>query len=223
MDRKLIPPRTVGRLSLYRNVLTKQLAPDAVTIFSHDIARLAAVSPAQVRRDIMSLGYSGSPNRGYEITHLLESIHQALDAPTGVRVALVGLGALGRALMDIYQGRHANLGVVAAFDINPDKTDRLFNGIPVYPMEQLNEIVKEKDILAGIIAVPAERAQPVAEQMIHAGIVSLINYAPITLRLPHSIYLEQMYLSVVMERVAYYAHQSRLRREGREVTGSRLP
>ena len=92
----MIPDKTIGRLSVYRRILNRLLSEDVKNVFSHQLAVMAGVTPSQVRRDIMSIGYSGNPNRGYGVIELIESIGHSLDDPEGQHVALVGHSGAGK-------------------------------------------------------------------------------------------------------------------------------
>ena len=132
-----IPDKTVGRLSLYRRLLSNLLIEKKEEfIFSHQLARVAGVTAAQVRRDMMIIGYSGSPKRGYAIEELIESIGQFLDAPDLQAVALVGVGNLGRAILTYFAGRRPNLKIVAAFDNDPNKAGTVIGGCRCYAMQE---------------------------------------------------------------------------------------
>jgi len=109
-----VSEKTVRRLSLYRRLLGDLLAEGAQHVYSHQLAHRSGCSAAQVRRDLMVVGYSGSPGRGYEIAGLLESLREFLDAPGGQGVVLIGIGNLGKALLAYFAGRRPNLRIVAA-------------------------------------------------------------------------------------------------------------
>jgi redox-sensing transcriptional repressor len=177
------------------------------SIYSHQIAVRAGVSPAQVRRDLMAVGYSGSPNRGYEASELLHSIEDFLYDPVGQNVALVGIGNLGRAILAFFSSRRRRLNVVAAFDTDPAKVNQVVHGCRSYPMHELPRVIHEQDIRVAIITVPADAAQGVAEQLVEAGVRGLLNFAPVTLRCAAQVYVEHMDLSVSLEKVAFFARR----------------
>jgi redox-sensing transcriptional repressor len=202
--------KTIGRLSLYRLLLDNLRRDNGITVYSHELAAAANCSAAQVRRDLMSLDYAGSPVHGYRITDLIESIDNFLDHPQGQSVALVGVGNLGRAILSYFRGRRPKLSIVAAFDDDEHKINRVINGTWCYPMADLRKIVKEKNILVGVITVPPNAAQTVADQLIEAGVHGLLNFAPARLKAPPQVYLEDVDMTMSLEKVAYF---SRLRAE----------
>lgn len=204
-----VSEKTIGRLSLYRRLLDNLLAEDKHSVYSHELARLAKVTAAQVRRDVMGLGYNGSPAHGYDITELVKCITRLLDPAKPQNVALIGVGNLGRALLAYFSGRRPSLSIVAAFDNDPVKANRVINGCMCYPVEQLAEMVKELKIELGIVAVPASEAQKIAETSLKAGIKGLLNFAPAPLHLPPGVYTSDIDLAVALEKVAFFTRQGR--------------
>jgi redox-sensing transcriptional repressor len=201
----VIPERTVERLSIYRRLLDALLAEGTQSVFSHELATMAGGTPAQVRRDIMSIGYTGTPTRGYDISGLIARIGEFLDAPEGQGVALAGVGHLGQAIMAYFAGRRPHLAIVAAFDKNPQKVDRVIHGCRCYPVEQMEQVVSEQRIRVGIIAVPATDAQAVASALVRAGVRGILNFAPTRLHLPLDVYVEDADIAVLLEKVAFFA------------------
>ncbi len=203
----MIPDKTIGRLSLYRRLLNRLFGEGVRNIYSHQLAVMAGVTPAQVRRDIMSIGYSGNPNKGYDLGELIESIGHSLDDPEGQRAALVGVGNLGRALLTYFSGRRPKLSIVAAFDSDPERTGRVIQGCRCYSIERLPEVVREHGITIGTITVPATEAQKVADTLVRAGIRGIMNFAPVRIRVPVTVYVEDIDMTMALEKVAYFARK----------------
>lgn len=211
-----VSDKTIGRLSLYRRLLNVLQAEGVRSVFSHQLANMAGCTAAQVRRDLMAVGYSGSPSAGYDVSRLLESIRDFLDVPGGQAVALVGVGNLGKALLAYFSGRRPNLQVVAAFDSDPYKANRVIHGCRCYPVESLADVVAGKDIQVAILAVPASAAQAVAETLVRAGVRGIVNFAPVRLRVPEGVYVEDIDMSISLEKVAYFARAG-VPRAGKEL------
>jgi redox-sensing transcriptional repressor len=201
-----IPVNTLGRLSLYRRLLAEQLAAGARQVYSHQLAGLAVSTPAQVRRDLMTIGFTGSPRKGYAIAELVEAINAVLARSVETAVALVGVGNLGRAILAYYANRQP-VRFAAAFDRAPDKAGRVLHGCRCYRIEQMPEIIAREGIHVGVIAVPAPEAQGVADQLVLAGARGILNFAPVRLRVPAGMYVEYVDLMMALDKVAYYAHQ----------------
>lgn len=199
--------RTVERLSLYRQLLIVQQSEKKGHIYSHQLAVMAGVTPAQVRRDLMVVGYTGSPTKGYDIRELIRGIAKFLDAPEPESVVLVGVGNLGRAILSYFSGRRPNLDIVAAFDSDPQKVDRLVLGCRCMAMNQMEEIITQHRVKTGIISVPASDAQTVADQLVRAGVCGILNFAPVPLWAPEGVFVEHIDMAVALEKVAYFARQ----------------
>jgi redox-sensing transcriptional repressor len=200
-----VPVNTIGRLSLYRRLLQEHLSTGARQIYSHQLARLAVSTPAQVRRDLMTIGFSGSPRKGYAVEELIDTIQSVLARSVETTVALVGVGNLGRAILAYYANRQP-VRFAAAFDRAPEKAGRILHGCRCYPVEQMNEVVSREHIHVGVIAVPAPEAQAVADRLVLAGVTGLLNFAPVRLHVPAGMYVENVDLMMALDKVAYYAH-----------------
>ena len=114
-----ISEKAIERLILYRRILVGLKTEGKSNLFSHQLSNLTGFTSAQIRRDLMAIGYSGSPVHGYDLDKLIESISDFVDAPQKQYVALVGVGHLGRAILDYFQGRRPKLEIFAAFDKDP--------------------------------------------------------------------------------------------------------
>ncbi len=201
----LLAERQVSRLSLYRRQLQALGGQPPLTIHSRALAALCGTSAAHVRRDLMSIGFTGSPARGYDVAALVAAIGRQLDAPGGQKAALAGVGQLGRALLDYFATRRPNLRIAVAFDVDPEKTGRVIHGCRVRPLEELGQVARDEGITVGVLTVPAAAAQAVADRMVEGGIVGFLNFAPVPLRLPARTFVEEMDITTSMERAAYFA------------------
>lgn len=200
--------KTIARLGVYRRCLNRLQGEGRPFVYSHQIATETGVSAAQVRRDLMSIGYSGSPNRGYQTTELIKSIGEQLDGPGETGVALFGLGNLGRAIIAYVSRQRPNLAISAAFDKDPAKAGRVIQGCRCYAVEEIEAVAREKHINVGIIAVPAYAAQDAADRLVAAGICGLLNFAPHSLKVPAHVHVEEQDLTLSLEKVAYFARRS---------------
>jgi redox-sensing transcriptional repressor len=212
----IIPEKTVGRLSLYRRILFDLGSEGADQVFSHQLAALAGVSAAQVRRDLMEIEASGVPARGYSVAQLSQDLGLLLDGPTGQQMALVGIGHLGHAVLTYFRGRRPNLSIVAAFDVDPALVGSNIHGCTCYSLDRLDEMVAHHQIKVAILATPAATTQDVAERLVAAGVRGLLNFAPRRLRLPPHIYVEHLDITMALERIAYFARQAPSEQEARE-------
>lgn len=202
--------KTIGRLSLYRRLLHGLMADGVANTFSHQLAHLAGVTPAQVRRDLMAIGYSGTTKRGYEVPELVDSLGQFLDAANGQAAALVGVGNLGRAILAYFAGRRPHLSIVAAFDNDPYKVNRVIHGCHCYGLDDITRVVREQDIRVAVLTVPATVAQAVADMLVAAGVRGILNFAPVRLRVPPHTYVEDIDMTMSLEKVAFFARKGSL-------------
>jgi redox-sensing transcriptional repressor len=212
MDREagIISEKNIERLSLYRRLLNGMLADGIRSAFSHQLATTSGYTAAQIRRDLMAVGYTGSPTTGYEIPQLLKAIREYLDAPGGQKVALVGVGNLGKALLSFFSGRRPSLQISAAFDNDAYKVNRVIHGCRCYSMESLAETAKAQKLKVAILAVPAGAAQEAAEKLIAVGFRGILNFAPVRLRTPPHVYVENIDMTMGLEKVAFFARQKSL-------------
>jgi redox-sensing transcriptional repressor len=206
-EAKMISVRTIGRLSLYRRILNGMMADGVRSAFSHQLSTLSGFTASQIRRDLMVVGYSGTPAQGYELPQLLKAIREFLDAPGGQKVALVGVGNLGKALLSFFSGRRPSLQIVAAFDNDAYKVNRVIHGCRCYALDSLAETAKTLKTRVAILAVPAGAAQEVAEKLARAGFRGVLNFAPVRLRTPPNVYVEDIDMTMALEKVAFFARQ----------------
>jgi redox-sensing transcriptional repressor len=202
-----IPEKALERLILYRRILIKFKRENITHLVSHQLAKLAGVTSVQLRRDLMAIGYSGSSVSGYEINELMNSIGEFIDSAEKQEVALVGVGHLGRAILDYFHGKRPKLEITIAFDKDPAIVDRVFHGCRCYHTDQLHPIIFEKNIKVAIISVPVDEAQEIAEKLVQAGVTGILNYSPVNLQLPSEIYVENRDMIMAVEKVAYFARQ----------------
>ncbi|MCK9202856.1 MAG: redox-sensing transcriptional repressor Rex [Bacteroidales bacterium] len=203
-----LPHKTVERLSQYRRSLLMILSKEKTHVFSHEIAQMLHITPVQVRRDLMLIGYSGNLRKGYDIRELIELIGKIIDSEKGQRVAVVGLGNLGKAMISYFKGKRSKLTIIAAFDINPEKINRVYDGVACYHVNQMTDIIKQNNISIGIVSVPSEQAPEIAETLVLAGIKGILNFTPKPLNVPPYVYLEEYDMITSLEKVAFFAKKN---------------
>ncbi len=202
-----IPERTIERISQYRRLLCDLKKHGRKNVYSHDLAERIGSTATQVRRDLMLLGFSGNSKTGYEISGLSQKISELLDNPGGEKVALFGVGNLGRALMPFFAAHHQDLRIVASFDIDPDKFGRVINGCRCYSSDEMGVIIPRESIKVAILAVPAGSAQSVTDELVNAGIRGILNFVPVSLQVPAGVVVENMDMGMALEKVAFMARQ----------------
>ncbi len=199
-----LPEKTIERLSAYRRTLLNLSEQGKSHIYSHELASLHNITAVQVRRDIMLIGYASVTKKGYHIAELIEVIGSIIDTDQGQNVAVIGIGNLGRAITTYFNGKRSKLNIVATFDVDESKVNRVISGVHCYNINQLNEIIRENNISIGIITVPPEQAISVAENLVYAGIKGILNFTSVLLNVPPEVYLEEYDMITSLEKVAYY-------------------
>jgi len=207
MDKANLPEKTIERLSEYRRTLLNCLAKGKTHIYSHELAGLHNITAVQVRRDLMLIGYSSMKKKGYDAQELIKVIGDIIDHQVGLNVAVVGMGNLGRAITTYFNGKRPKLNIVAAFDVDPNKVNRVISGVNCYHMKELPDVIKRNDISIAIISSPPDTANQVAEQLVAAGIKGILNFTTIPLVVPENVYLEEYDMITSMEKVAYFVKQ----------------
>jgi redox-sensing transcriptional repressor len=199
-----LPEKTVERLSEYRRTLYNCLAKGKTHIYSHELAGLHNITAVQVRRDLMLIGYSSLKKKGYDAQELIKVIGGLIDHEESLSVAVVGMGNLGRAITAYFNGKRPKLNIVAAFDVDPNKVNRVVAGVNCFHIKDLNDVVKRSNISIAIIAAPPDSAATVAELLVNAGIKGILNFTTVPVNVPESIYLEEYDMITSLEKVAYF-------------------
>ncbi|MBW2702124.1 MAG: redox-sensing transcriptional repressor Rex [Deltaproteobacteria bacterium] len=202
-----IPDRAVTRLSLVLRRLEVLCAAGVKRVFSRELAEKVGVTAVQVRRDLMAIGYSGSPNKGYEVCALSQAIKAWLHPGLRPAAALVGLGNLGRALLTYFRDREPHLDLLAAFDIDPGKTCMECVGLAVHHVDELERVCKALNVRVAILTLPPEAAQAVAERLAAVGVHALVNFTHASLRLDPHVFVEDVDLSVALDRAVFFSHK----------------
>jgi redox-sensing transcriptional repressor len=203
--KKHIPEKSIERLSQYRRTLLNVLKTGKTNIYSHELAALMHITSVQVRRDLMLIGYSGSQSKGYDISELIVHIANILDDEKGINVAVVGMGNLGRAITGYFVGKRPKLNIVALFDNDPQKVNKMVSGVFCYHIETMYTVIRKENIKVAILTVPAEAAQTMATQLVIAGIKGILNYTPMPLKVSSSVFIEEYDIITSLEKVSYYA------------------
>ncbi len=194
---------SVGRFSLYLRRLEGLLREGATTVSSAQLGEALGVTDAQVRKDLAYLGNLGQPGIGYPTQELIAAIRRALGIDREWLVALVGVGNLARALLRYGGFPQRGFRIVVLFDTDPAKVGQSVDGLVIHPLEQMPAAIAASNAELGVVAVPAEAAQPVADALVAAGVRGVLNFAPVVLRLPHNVSLVSVDLTVQLEQLAF--------------------
>jgi redox-sensing transcriptional repressor len=181
---------TVGvaaRLSRYLQVLSQAKKMGKDRISSQEISDYTNVNATQIRRDLSAFGKFGKRGVGYNIDSLLGEIRKILRTQGQHNIALVGAGRLGEAIASSPIFAEHGINIAAVFDTDPEKFGRLVGQVPVSEYGRLAETVRDKNIIVGVLAVPADNAQQVANDLVDAGVKILFNYSEALLDVPSDV------------------------------------
>ncbi len=199
-----IPDIVVGRLPVYLRALLRMAQDGQQITSSKELGERLGISSAQIRKDLSHFGEFGKQGTGYQIQFLVEQIQRILKVESEWAVALVGLGDLGRAV-GRYKG-FANRGfrITAIFDNDPEKIGTDINGLTVMDSANMIAEIRARGLKVAMLAVPAEKAQEVANQLVEAGLKGILNYAPINLTVPKEVRVQYIDPVTHLQRMTFY-------------------
>jgi redox-sensing transcriptional repressor len=203
-----IPEMTIRRLSVYSRCLL-QLEEDGIrTVSSQELADRFNLNSAQVRKDLAYFGEFGVRGIGYYVSGLKAELQKILGLDREWAVALVGFGNLGSALFHYKGFARQGFRIAAIFDDDPAKAGRDVDGVPIFATPDLTRELRARAIQIAIVAVPADGAQVVTDQLVAAGIKAVLNFAPTRLRVARDVRLKNVDLSIELETFSFYLSKS---------------
>ena len=204
MQKLVIPRKTVYRLSLYYRALQRLKANRIETVSSAALSKAAGVKPTQLRKDLTYFGQFGTRGLGYSVGALSEKLTDVLGTTHLQPVILVGAGHLGSALLRYPGFAKEGFEVVAAFDLDASRPRTQEIGVKVLPMTKIREFVRESRVKMAILTVPGTVAQEVANGLVDAGIIAILNFAPIILQVPDRVVVNNVDLAIELENLSYF-------------------
>ena len=212
---KRIPEATVLRLPVYQRILAELVRAGARTVSSEQLADLARMNAAKVRKDLSLLGSFGTRGSGYDAGFLISQIDRALGVDENWSVAIVGIGNLGRALTNSAGFASRGCEVTSLFDVDPAVVGEEIRGMKVRHMDEIATLRAAERPDIGVITTPGWAAQGVADLLVRAGVTSLLNFAPRVLNVPPSVHLRYVDLSIELQVLGFYrARQEEFGRAG---------
>ena len=214
MKENKIPAATILRLSIYYRFLQELLQENIQVVSSAQLAKHTNVNPAQLRKDLSYFGRFGVRGVGYDVAKLAEQISVILGLEKTWKMALIGVGNIGTALLKHKRFNEHGYTIVAAFDANPELAGmKTSTDITIQPISELETTIKDKDIDIAIIAVPPEAAQQVADKVVKAGIRGILNFAPVRLKVPADVSIQHVDFTILLDTLSYSLAQSSANRE----------
>lgn len=208
--RKNIPEPTIARLPVYLRSFASLEARSSGVVSSQELAEASAMNPAQVRKDLAAIGQFGQRGVGYDLKALHGKMREILGLHKAWRIALVGAGNLGMALLQYGGFSKAGFRIEAAFDVDPSKVGWELEGVKIWPTPSLRQVIRDKKIEIAVLAVPASQAQRAAELLVDAGIRAILNFAPCLITVPKSVLVREVDLASELEHLTYFLEKSKM-------------
>lgn len=204
MYKKKVPHTTVYRLAMYLREVEKLLKEGCKYVSSRELGESLGIDSAQVRKDLSYFGQFGKVGKGYQLEILGHKLKKILKLEERKKLALVGVGNLGSALLSYKGFQEAGFDFVVAFDCDPKKIGKKIAKVKVLSSEKIVSTLKKEEISIAIITVPANSAQEVADKLIEGGVRSIINFAPLRLNVPDTVLVRYVDLSIELMSVPFY-------------------
>ncbi|MCL5674865.1 MAG: redox-sensing transcriptional repressor Rex [Candidatus Omnitrophica bacterium] len=203
VKKKKIPFETIKRLSLYLRTLKNQKQTGKENVLSSEITKYLNITPEQFRKDLSYFGSLGKKGVGYNINLLIGNLETILGIYEEPKIALVGVGKLGSALLGYPGFLNFNLKVYCAFDTDLGKIGKVWEGVKIEDISKIDTIIPEQNIKIAIITVPADFAQGIAEKLVNSGIKGILNFAPVNLNLPKDILVRNVDMASELMTLTY--------------------
>lgn len=202
-----LPEATVARLPEYLRALHQLAENGHETVSSEGLASAAGVNSAKLRKDLSHLGSYGTRGVGYDVALLINQIESVLGLTQSRAVALIGVGNLGHALAGYAGFASRAFRIAALFDADPGRVGEQINGLVVHHIDELPRIAAEERLAIGVIATPAAAAQAVADQLVAAGVRSILNFAPCVLSVPEGVDVRKVDLAIELQILSFHEHR----------------
>ena len=194
----------VERLPLYARALALLQYEGQEVVSSAELGERLRVTPAQIRKDLSYFGRFGKQGRGYNVSKLLRELRLILGLDRQWRMALIGVGELGRAILEYGGFAPQGFRIVQAFDVNPDVVGKELGSLVIKDVSELEQTLAAEPVDIGIVAVPAQAAQQVIDALVRCGVKAILNYAPIPVRKPPAVEVRPVDPVLQLQRMAYY-------------------
>ena len=203
-----VPEATIRRLSRYSRCLEELEEKSEKVVSSAQLAGKCAVNSAQVRKDLAYFGEFGIRGVGYYVKDLLSDIKRILGSNKEWRMAVIGMGNLGSALLSYKDFLKQNYKIVAAFDIDPPKvigkvSEKLGKPMEVLHISRIKEVAKDRKIEIALIATPPTEAQAVVQILVDAGIRGILNFTPNQVTVPEGFVVKNVFFTTILDNLAY--------------------
>ena len=204
MNADKIPDIIIGRLPIYLRALQRMADNGLKTTSSQELGEHVGISAAQIRKDISQFGEFGKQGTGYSIPYLLDKLREILKVDRIWEVAVVGAGDMGRALANYPGFNNRGFRVAVIFDNDKEKIGKSMGEFIVHDINDIDEVIKTRDIKMAMLTIPASAAQSVADKLVNAGVQAILNYAPISLNVPDHVKVQYIDPATHLQRMTFY-------------------
>ncbi len=198
-----IADSTIRRLSLYLRFLEEFEEQCIDTVSSEALAARGGTTSAQVRKDLSFFGSFGKRGLGYPVPELVAKLRDILGLKRRYRVALIGAGKIGSALVQYRGFRQRGFDIVAIFDVDPEQVGRGWNGLRIHDIAELERVLAECPVEMAVLVTPAEAAQAIADRLVGLGVKAILNFAPVQLAVPDDVAVKTVNLSLELEALSF--------------------
>jgi redox-sensing transcriptional repressor len=204
MEKNQVPDIVVARLPLYLQTLKSLQNEGVYNTSSKDLGQKLGISAAQIRKDLSHFGEFGKQGTGYSTKYLTQCLEEILHVNKVWDMALIGVGFLGHAIANFKGFNNHGFRIKLVFDSDPEKVNKMIAGFKVVDIKDLEKTIRENNIRVAMITVHAENAQEVANKLVHAGVQSILNYAPIFLKVPPDVQIQYIDPIIELQHMTYY-------------------
>jgi redox-sensing transcriptional repressor len=203
-----IPAVVIDRLPVYARALTDLETQGRDVVSSQELGEMLGVTPAQIRKDLSYFGRFGKQGRGYNVVRLAQELHQILGLDRQWSMILIGVGHLGRAILAYDGFQPQGFIIVEAFDSDPELVGEKVAGLKVRPTADLTSYLEERQVDIGIVAVPAQAAGPLINELVAGGVRAILNYAPTVIAVPPSVEVKNIDPVLALQSMTFYLKSS---------------
>ena len=199
-----VPDIVIGRLPMYLRVLDHIESNGTHVTSSQEMGEHLGISPAQIRKDLSHFGEFGKQGTGYDVAYLRKQLQRILGLQQDWDVALIGSGAVGKAIVRYAGFRGRGFRIAAVFDNDDSQIGRKINDLIILHVNVLKSTIHQMGIRIAMITVPSEQAQKVADMLVEADVEAILNYAPVNLIVPPEVYVQHIDPVVGLQHMTYY-------------------
>ncbi len=199
------PISVIKRLPVYLRVLDNLVKRDIEVVSSKSLSKETGFTAEQIRKDLAFFGAFGTRGTGYTTNYLREIILRIIGLDKQTNVAIIGAGHLGTAFARYNVRENPYTNVVGIFDVSPDIVGDEVEGVPIYHLNELEDVIKQERVQVGVITVPAVHAQEIVNRLVEENVNAILNFAPAKLNAPENVRIHNVDLTIELQSLIYFA------------------